>query len=57
MTKRVLPHKKEGYVEKPLYRMSAPEREKRVTELFDNVKVSATPVEQRRELLMELRGN
>jgi hypothetical protein len=57
MTKRILPDKKQGYIEKPLYTLSTEEREIKVKELLENAKVISTPVETRRKILNELRGN
>lgn len=48
-----LPHKKEGYIKKPIYMMPPEDREKRIKELF-NVE-SKTTVEDRRKALQELR--
>ena len=54
MKRRILPHKREGYIEKPFNKLSPEERAKRIRELAEVETYTTT--EQRHKALMELRG-
>ena len=56
MPKRVLPHKTEGFIEKPFYTLSPEDRKKEMKEMLTSVQVSPERTERRRKILMEMRG-